>query len=167
MALQKDRRAADLEEGLAQHFVFGMNKAHAEGLNLFARAPAVPTADKVPGYIASEPLPPERQSGPVDARHVNPTLAKDFFDRPRWNQSTVPKPWCHEGFHAKHTPQTAWGAGTEDLRSMETVARHLRVKVTRAELARSIRASVPDAASKCGSRPSSRPGRGAMMGRTA
>eukprot|EP00439_Symbiodinium_sp_Y106_P006423 s2630_g1.t1 len=134
--------------------------ANVEGLNLFARAPSAPVA---PAPAAPSPVSavPQSQGTFFRPSSVDGCLAKDFFERPRWNRSTVPKPGSSEGIRVKHTRQTAWGAENEDRRSLEAQARDLRVKVTSAELARCLRADVPwDAVIAPGlgsrSRPSSR-----------
>mmetsp|Transcript_13985 Transcript_13985/g.33363 ORF Transcript_13985/g.33363 Transcript_13985/m.33363 type:complete len:179 (-) Transcript_13985:58-594(-) len=156
----RQRAGTHMEDGLAFYFMAGMNKANVEGLNLFARAPSAPVA---PAPAAPSPVSavPQSQGTFFRPSSVDGCLAKDFFERPRWNRSTVPKPGSSEGIRVKHTRQTAWGAENEDRRSLEAQARDLRVKVTSAELARCLRADVPwDAVIAPGlgsrSRPSSR-----------
>mmetsp|Transcript_11557 Transcript_11557/g.27254 ORF Transcript_11557/g.27254 Transcript_11557/m.27254 type:complete len:180 (-) Transcript_11557:48-587(-) len=163
----RQRAGTQMEDGLAFYFMAGMNKANAEGLNLFARAPSVPVAPAPPAAPSLAPAAPQSQGTFFRPSSADGCLVKDFFDRPRWNRSTVPKPGSSEGIRVKHTKQTAWGAENEDRRSLEAQARDLRVKVTSAELARCLRADVSwDAVIAPGLGPRSRPSsRGATWGK--
>ncbi|CAJ1372682.1 unnamed protein product [Effrenium voratum] len=116
--------------------------AKAEGLNLFARVDGSPSRTCTPTYRSG--------SASSSFEKKEDALTKDW---PRWNLSTVPKPWAREGFKTKHTTWTAW-TQDEDRRSLETAARDMRVQVMSNELARFV--SSPKADSRPGSRVSSR-----------
>ncbi|CAE8606091.1 unnamed protein product [Polarella glacialis] len=108
----------DAEAG-AIHFMSAMQKAKAEGLDLFASAPQPSFRSTTPGLHP----PHGRATGfvqePVVAYRLNTCLPLDYFDRRPWTPSTLPD----KKFDT-----------VPDKRSLETCARHLRVDVTEDQL---------------------------------
>eukprot|EP00437_Effrenium_voratum_P013560 CAMPEP_0181442042 /NCGR_PEP_ID=MMETSP1110-20121109/23825_1 /TAXON_ID=174948 /ORGANISM="Symbiodinium sp., Strain CCMP421" /LENGTH=167 /DNA_ID=CAMNT_0023565957 /DNA_START=61 /DNA_END=561 /DNA_ORIENTATION=+ len=141
---QSGNAHSEEDEEVAAHFLRAMMKAKAEGLNLFARVDGSPSRTCTPTYRSG--------SASSSFEKKEDALTKDYYERPRWNLSTVPKPWAREGFKTKHTTWTAW-TQDEDRRSLETAARDMRVQVMSNELARFVRPGKAD--SRPGSRVSS------------
>lgn len=133
--------SASLEWNIDEAFSDALQRAHDEGLNLFAAAP-------LPSYRESArnrskpklQAPHIKSSGLVkqesDISRLDTCLTRDFFVRPGWNHSTLPR------------------KVKEDSRSLETIARDRRETAMKTILRREEAGSRPSTSMHC------RPSRG-------
>jgi len=131
--------------------------AESEGINIFAQVQQTQSDTMLSPHKGSSGM----VQSPADAKRINSCLTRDFYQKPSWSNSTVPK------------------VDAEDRRTLETMARHsrgvvmedyMRVRTGGPSTPRSARGAVGTAsvtprelqpsrnASRNGSRPSTTPG---------
>lgn len=130
--------------------------AESEGINIFAQVQQTQSDAMLSPHRGSSGM----VQSPADAKRINSCLTRDFYQKPSWSNSTVPK------------------VEAEDRRTLETMARHsrgvvmedyMRVRAGGPSTSRSARGAVGTAsvtprelqpsrnASRNGSRPSTTP----------
>lgn len=126
---------AEEDAEVARYFNNSLQRAKAEGIDLFASAPT-------PSFRSVTPLlqhPHGRATGmvqpQVDAARLNDCLTKDYFERKSWSRSTVASPNLWIKASAWEIPPGALKPNI-DRRSLETMAHHRRVYVMEDQLAK-------------------------------